>query len=196
MSSSPSTVSIRRELKSSRQLHDLERYRQTVYHSGAGRHIAEARRRSRGAHKFEPATTANVDWVLYPTYDPPSSLHSRSVVASPHHPSSVTSSGTTSLAKHVTSTKRSSDVKPKATVIVDVRQSIGTVSDTLKPSFQKSPILTPPPTPRMERLPTPDLSDLDAVPLCDCGVEAHVVKFCTSCKTVSDSRSMQAWLDS
>ncbi|PVI03230.1 hypothetical protein DM02DRAFT_265998 [Periconia macrospinosa] len=41
--------------------------------------------------------------------------------------------------------------------------------------------MTPPPTPRMERLSTPDLEDLDLRPFCDCCTGMNHVKYCASC---------------
>jgi len=38
-----------------------------------------------------------------------------------------------------------------------------------------------PPTPLLGRLPTPELSDLDEIPFCDCCIDEQVVKRCASC---------------
>lgn len=40
---------------------------------------------------------------------------------------------------------------------------------------------TPPPTPLLRRLPSPELSDLDEAPFCECD-EAKVVPYCTLCR--------------
>ena len=180
MPSSPSSTPKQQATRPPGRLQDLGQYRQTVYHDGAGRHIAESRRRPRAVRKLQPATTANPDWVLYPTNNASPSPYSRSANASRDYPSSV-SSGKTGVAPHVTSAKRSSNINPKTIVIVDARQSTKIVADELKPSIQIPAVLTPPPTPKIERLPTPDFHDLDEAPFCNCGVEAHIVKFCTTC---------------
>jgi hypothetical protein len=44
-----------------------------------------------------------------------------------------------------------------------------------------STLPTPPPTPRMGRLETPDLSDLEDTPFCDCCEDLKPVKSCPSC---------------
>ncbi|OCK74198.1 hypothetical protein K432DRAFT_311203 [Lepidopterella palustris CBS 459.81] len=57
------------------------------------------------------------------------------------------------------------------------------VTNTNKKKTYQSSIPSPPPTPRFQRLPTPDLPELGQTPFCDCCISAHVVKFCASCGT-------------
>ncbi|KAF1851777.1 uncharacterized protein K460DRAFT_41191 [Cucurbitaria berberidis CBS 394.84] len=185
MPSSPSTASTQQAARPPTQLRDLEKYRQTIYHNDAGHHIAESRRRSRVVRRVEPAPTAYCDWILYPTTNATSSSRIHLVDASPHPTSSASSSRNTSLATHVTTAKPSSNVRPKAVIVIEEQQSVETGRNRKQPPLQTSVVLTPPPTPRMDRLPTPDFLDLDEAPFCDCGVEAHIVKFCTSCNMAS-----------
>lgn len=42
-------------------------------------------------------------------------------------------------------------------------------------------LATPPATPKMERLPTPELEDLDERPFCDCCTGVQVMKYCAAC---------------
>jgi hypothetical protein len=88
-------------------------------------------------------------------------------------------------AGHVTPVPRAG-AKPKA-VIIQSRSS-ATPTGKQKPGFvHYSDVPTPPPTPRFERLPTPELSDLkDGAPFCDCCQGETSMKYCTSCATELD----------
>jgi hypothetical protein len=76
--------------------------------------------------------------------------------------------------------------KPKA-VIIQSRSS-ATPRGKQKPGFvQYSDVPTPPPTPKFERLPTPEFSDLeDGAPFCGCCQGETSMKYCTSCATEFD----------
>jgi hypothetical protein len=81
---------------------------------------------------------------------------------------------------HVTSNSRPERLQTKAIVV----QTLHTVNaaksyDTSK--LDNLFISTPPPTPKFERLPTPDLDDLDERPFCNCCVDTCVVKYCVAC---------------
>ncbi|KAF2497829.1 hypothetical protein BU16DRAFT_326352 [Lophium mytilinum] len=47
--------------------------------------------------------------------------------------------------------------------------------------FMQPDLPSPPPTPKMGRLPTPDIPDLDEKPFCNCCEESSRFKYCTSC---------------
>lgn len=186
MSSSPSTSSIQSTSMYPVQPRHGERYRQTVYHDGAGRQIAECRRRSGLVQKVKAPTTTRQDWILYPASDATEDRQSSLPHASVSHNRSSSSSLHGGLAPHVTKVKRSSKVRPKAVVIVTSSKPTEAKQSSVKKSFHQGAELTPPPTPRIERLPSPDLSDLDDAPFCNCGIHAHIVKFCVLCNTKVD----------
>lgn len=161
-------------------LYPNPRQYQTVYDNGSDRCIVERRRRSRrvtetvvearrgGPRSQTPASsTETLPELLTP-------LRTRS------YPSSRSSSKSTSLAR----SRGASVAKAmtKTTVIITTHQMTQQrpKQDAAAPSrIQSEP--TPPPTPRLERLPTPELSDLDEAPFCDCDKTA-LMTYCTSCK--------------
>ncbi|KAF2708373.1 hypothetical protein K504DRAFT_353155, partial [Pleomassaria siparia CBS 279.74] len=51
----------------------------------------------------------------------------------------------------------------------------------ISPLFKTLVITTPPPTPKIDRLPTPELDDLDGFPFCNCCVDVYHCKYCVSC---------------
>jgi hypothetical protein len=166
---------------------DVNHYRQTVYQDGAGLQIAETRRRS-GIVRSGP-TQAYVDFILYPGDDTPPSPRSRQNEVSQHHPAPRTATAKSESGPHVTSAKRSSRLKPKPMIVQRTAGSNNQpLSDSTKVPYHTSAGPTPPPTPRLARLSTPDFSDLDEAPFCDCGIEAHVVKRCTAC-----SKELDLW---
>jgi hypothetical protein len=166
---------------------DVNHYRQTVYHDGAGLQIAETRRRS-GIVRSGP-TQAYVDFILYPGDDTPPSPRSRQNEVSQHHPAPRTATAKSESGPHVTSAKRSSRLKPKPMIVQRTAGSNNQPrSNSTKVPYHTSAGPTPPPTPRLARLSTPDFSDLDEATFCDCGIEAHVVKRCTAC-----SKELDLW---
>ncbi|OCL13202.1 hypothetical protein AOQ84DRAFT_120411 [Glonium stellatum] len=48
-------------------------------------------------------------------------------------------------------------------------------------SFRQHDLPSPPPTPRFQRLATPDLPQLEEARFCDCCADSRAVKFCSSC---------------
>ncbi|KAF1835779.1 hypothetical protein BDW02DRAFT_495117 [Decorospora gaudefroyi] len=165
-------------------------YRQTMYHDGAGLRIAESRRRSGMVRKVEPSAQAYVDFVLYPANDAETSLRSHPDEVEQHHPASRAATGESRSRSHVTFAKRSSKIRAKPVIVHGIAKSTETLSDKTKASLQTSADPTPPPTPRPARLSTPDLSELDEAPFCDCGFEPHVVKRCATCGKTVDLWSM------
>ncbi|KAH6870030.1 hypothetical protein BKA58DRAFT_169854 [Alternaria rosae] len=182
-SSSPSLQSTHQAPAMSEQKQEGYGYRQTTYHNGRGVQIEESRRRSWALRKVEPPVQTYTDFVLYPldnnhTY-PRSSL--RQVEQS--HPAlrgRATGLGERHVT-HVTSAKHVSKGKSKPVVIHGSAKSNRELPVESKGVSNSSAGPTPPPTPRLGRLPTPELDDLDEAPFCDCGVESHVIKRCTEC---------------
>lgn len=180
MPSSPSTSSTRQAAAYPEQLQESHVYRQTAYHNGAGFQIEESRRRSGVVRKVESPTRAYVDFVLYPMNDVPLAPQSRTIQGFRRDPAPRSSPAEHSSKSHVTSAKRASRIS-KPVVIHEVSKSVNAKPDTAKSSYRTSSGPTPPPTPRLARLSTPDFPDLDEAGFCDCGIDAHVVRRCTSC---------------
>lgn len=161
---------------------EVHEYRQTMYHDKTGVQIAECRRRAGVTRRVEPSTQTYVDFILYPA----NSTQSSSKV--PTHDSSRRAVQDMKLDEssnpHVTSAKHSS--RPKPAIIQRASESRRILPSEDKTSFSFSGEPTPPPTPRMFRLPTPELPDLKEAPFCNCGVRRHVVKRCTTCSKEVD----------
>ncbi|KAF1940673.1 hypothetical protein EJ02DRAFT_225415 [Clathrospora elynae] len=183
---SPSISSARQAATFPAQLHEGHGYRQTMYHDGIGLHITDSRRRSSMVRKVEYQRHAYADFVLYPTNDAPPSPRGRLVDVLQDHPAPQVSSAKPSVGSHVTSAKPSSKVRLKPAIIHGVAQSDEAMPDKKEQAFQSSAGPTPPQTPRLARLSTPDLSDLDEALFCECGVQANVVRCCTSCNKEVD----------
>lgn len=164
---------------------ETRRYRQTMYHDKAGVQIAESRRRGGGARKVESPTQTYTDFVLYPTDSIKSSSRSHSYDSSRCSAPKVRERESYSI-PHVTSAKHSSKVRPKPAIIQRALEPRRKLSGEEKRSFYFPEEPTPPPTPRLTRLPTPELPDLKEAPFCDCGVGVHVVKRCRICNKEVD----------
>ncbi|USP81050.1 uncharacterized protein yc1106_08324 [Curvularia clavata] len=163
------------------EVHD---YRQTMYHDKAGVQIAECRRRAGVTRKVEPSTQTYVDFILYPESSIDSSskahIHDYSRRALPDMKLGESSK------PHVTSAKDSSRSRPKPAIIQRTSESRRMLPSGEKMSSYFSGEPTPPPTPRMLRLPTPELPDLKEAPFCNCGIRGHVVKRCRTCSKEVD----------
>lgn len=90
---------------------------------------------------------------------------------------------------------RSRAAKPSTPVILYYHGGGMTTEQTggaarLEPSYGPtsgacdSKYLSPPPTPKIGRLPTPDLEPLDDAPFCDCCAETGIRNFCTNCGSI------------
>lgn len=155
---------------------------QMMYDDGSGRRIIDSRRRSRKlsgtriSAKTARAESNTSTSKVRPCFESPS-------VPEEQKQPVLRARSDTVQAPHVTFVKqsRSSPSKPKAVIIVD--QSTRNLSRTTQ--VQISPRsrfeFTPPPSPRLGRLETPELSDLEDTPFCECGADAHIVKRCTRC---------------
>ncbi|EUC50455.1 hypothetical protein COCMIDRAFT_81892 [Bipolaris oryzae ATCC 44560] len=168
---------------------DTRRYRQTIYHDKAGVQIAESRRRAGGACKVESPSQTYTDFVLYPMDSINPSSRSRSHDSSRCSAPKVRERESYSTS-HVTSAKHSSKVRPKPAIIQRALESRRKLSGEEKRGFYFPEESTPPPTPRSNRLPTPELPDLKEAPFCDCGAGGHIVKYCKTCNKEVDLWSM------
>lgn len=184
MPSSQPTPSSHR-VASSRQMQSALSYAhdQTVYDDGSGHRIVDSRRRSRMG--LVRAVTTQADRVSTPTEDAVPSRNP-STIAVRHRAASGMSPKTLGSEQHVT--RRTERLTAKPPVIIGAPRPATTKSYDkvfLSKAHEES---TPPPTPRVRRLSTPDLPDLAEAPFCGCGFEAPVVKYCTRCGAVISSR--------
>jgi hypothetical protein len=187
-SSSPSTSPTRQAAAYPEQLHERHFYRQKTYQNGAGLQIETSRRRSGVVRKVESPTRAYADFVLFPGSDVPPAPQSQTVEGFRKDPASRAFLAEHSIL-HVTSAKRTSRTGSKPVVIHKTSKSLETKPDTAKPSYQPFSDTTSPPTPRLARLATPDFSDPDEAPFCECDADAHVIRRCTSCNKEAVFRS-------
>ena len=160
-------------------------YRQTMYHDGASVCIEESRR-SGVARKVEPSTETFVDFVLYPTSSTESTPRSHPHEALHNHPAPKRRVAGSNSYPHVTSAKHSSRSRAKPAIVHGALGSSELLGIGARSALQSSAGPTPPPTPRLKRLPTPELPGLDEAPFCDCGVGEHIVKRCTVCSKEVD----------
>jgi hypothetical protein len=168
--------------------------RQTVYDDGRSRCIVESRRRSQMVRDIE---------VNHIEHSSIWSIPDRAMMKTPNRPylgrmqspCSVASS-TRSLREGLAS-PRDRDAKPlsnktKAVVIIPVSFGTKELSVTKRNGTSQHWVEpTPPPTPRLRRLPTPELSDLGDAPFCECD-EVALRRYCNSCR--KDMDPLTEWI--
>ncbi|KAF2865321.1 hypothetical protein BDV95DRAFT_256881 [Massariosphaeria phaeospora] len=154
-------------------------YRKVEYHDGMIIRIAESRRRSHVTLSRTLSTSSRRSQYTDTSID-----YSRSTRSDPTGPydQSHSSFSTTSPASlsYLTSVPHSSSRRRAKAVIIQASTSEEPKSKEAYPYFDASSMLTPPPTPRIERLSTPELPDLDETLFCDC-CASHDLKSCASC---------------
>jgi hypothetical protein len=190
MPSSPSIHSTKQATAHPVRQQEVNDYRQTLYHDGAGVQIAESRRHSGIVRNIGWPAQSYLDFVLYPTNDSSPSPRSHPPEASQQRPALHSAAADARFGPQVTSAKHSSKSRSGPVIVHGAAKSIEALPDKTRVSYQTSAGPTPPPTPRLARLATPDLSDLDEAPFCDCSAEAHVVKRCTACSSELDLWAM------
>lgn len=156
-------------------------YRRTDYRHGNVVRITESRRRSPMVSSY------GLDQTIHPlrslSREIPVDLSSPSLKASSQV---LRAHSTRSSQQHQhqygTLTPKSSS-KPKAQAVI-VQGPISVSVDFHKrdavPRFSVD-ICTPPPTPRMSRLATPELDDLEERSFCDCCTGRRTAKYCAGC---------------
>jgi hypothetical protein len=192
MSSSPTeSPSARQTPTRPMQRSFLQAHGQVVYDDGSGRRIVESRRRSREVSGIRTSVkTARIGYSKPTTSNVMLSPSDPWAIEEQKHPASRAPSKT-GLASHVTSAKKLKSLsKPKVVVIIDPFMRTASEACQTESSLQRHIELTPPPTPRLSRLETPDLSDLEDTPFCGCGADAHIVKRCTWCGHEISSQSV------
>jgi len=165
------------------QKQEEDEYRQTTYHNGRSIQIEESRRRSWAVRKFDSPVQTYADFVLYPVENEHTSQRSRlQQVELPHPaPRGLAAGPGERHVTHVTSAKNVSKGRSKTVVLHGELKSNRELLVESKGALHSSAGPTPPPTPRLGRLPTPDLDELDEAPFCDCGGDSHAVKRCAEC---------------
>jgi hypothetical protein len=92
-----------------------------------------------------------------------------------------TTESSLATAGHVTSAHLPSRKLTAKPILIQAQPVKEVQKPKISSSFDAYEILTPPPTPRIGRLATPDLPELEAFPFCHCCEERNIVKYCTSC---------------
>ncbi|KAF1949196.1 hypothetical protein CC80DRAFT_278443 [Byssothecium circinans] len=83
---------------------------------------------------------------------------------------------------HVTSAYRTRAFRPQTkAIIIQTTTPVDPAKASIISKMGSGYVSTPPPTPKIRRLPTPDLDELDERPFCNCCIDAHAVKYCASC---------------
>lgn len=173
-----SSPSERQATGSAKQPSSVVAHHQTVYNSDRGHCIVEGRSRMVRAAKAPSSASACRPATSLSHATPTQERHSAvGFVNFPSPPASPRECP--GLAPHVTFAKHSH--KPKVVVVASPRMSSKQLpgDDSAFKGWEEP---TPPPTPRLGRLPTPDLSDLEDAPFCGCDSKATIVRYCTSCK--------------
>jgi len=175
MSSTPSTPASPRALKPVRE---PPSYRQTEYYDGRDRCIVESRRHSSMAC---PTMLACPPKVFEP---PPYALRTGAASEQSENLRQLFSPGSSRLSAgsramvHVT---MKSPEPYKEAVVLEKGVQKKSKKAQESPIFFESDVTNPPPTPRINRLATPELDELDERPFCACCTRAHMMKYCTSC---------------
>jgi hypothetical protein len=161
-----------------------DRLRQTVYDDGRSRCIVEHRRRSEMVRDIEANHIEHSSVWSIPDINMKKTPNLQYLGRS-QSPSFAASS--TRSPREALTSSRDKDAKPlsnktKAVVIVPVSLETNELSVTKRNgTSQHWGEPTPPPTPRLTRLPTPELSDLGDAPFCECD-EVALRRYCNSCR--------------
>ena len=169
--SSTSTVSSSRPSSSSK-------YRVAEYYDGQVLRIHESRRRPHVTSLAKSTSSARHE-------RPIGAYASLLPIAEPNSNAKGTDHGDRSnkhgsrMISHVTT---ATHISPKAKpVIIQSPLPLRTLKKGALPVFEDSDIPTPPQTPKMQRLATPEIEEWDDSPFCDCCADMRFIKFCTSC---------------
>jgi len=176
MASSPSTP---QSATWTRQSSAAQLYRQLDYFDGKDVCIVESRRR-RHVSRAEGSA--------------PSLIHSRDsneaveprvsmLSGSWNRPSQMEASSSSEASdprtsRHVTSRPRGTKAK---TVSIQAPLREDRIGSWVEQQAKVQDVLTPPPTPKISRLPTPELEDVGNVRFCSCCAGEDVVRFCSWC---------------
>jgi hypothetical protein len=189
MSSSPkaaSSSSIQQAAKVSKQSSSNDRPYQTVYTDGRRCCIVESRRRSRTVRRIGPRDNQDSRHNSLLDHGGPASLEHISANGSLDRPSSMVSSSSSSkgLASSRDTYARPLPNTPKAVIIIPTSSKSCAVK-VGQATSKRWVEPTPPPTPRLGRLPSPELPDLDEAPFCECD-KAALMTYCMTCRKEVD----------
>lgn len=159
-----------------------ERVSQTVYDDGRGRYIVASRQRPQTVRRTNAVDNEHSQPRPIRRNDMIEAEERLSSRESPRYPASCTPSKSEGLAlSREVCVEQQSPKYPKKVVIIPASSKPVNPKPRLERStLQRWAEPTPPPTPRMGRLPSPELSDLEA-PFCECD-EAIMPRYCASCK--------------
>jgi hypothetical protein len=183
MSSSPmAPSSVHQAARISKQSSSSSKLHQTVYDDGRSRCIVEFRRRSKMVRDIDANHIGQSAQWPKPERNVMESPKCRYSSGSQNPSPAASSTRREGLAAPRDGYAKLSSRKTRTVVIVPVSSKMN------GPNFERSfggskqwieP--TPPPTPRLRRLPSPELSDLDEAPFCECD-EAALKRYCNACK--------------
>ncbi|OAG06941.1 uncharacterized protein CC84DRAFT_631194 [Paraphaeosphaeria sporulosa] len=159
-------------------------YRQTDYQNGKAIQVVESRRRAPVTSMSMSAQEVHALAPLSPKNQTSSSSRSHKISSQQSQHQSTSTPSLPNQYGHVT--PRSSPKTKARSQVVIVQGSVSVAVDFRKRDVAIG-LATPPPTPRIARLPTPELEDLDERPLCNCCTGAQIVKYCARCGCELDS---------
>ncbi|KAH7090543.1 hypothetical protein FB567DRAFT_294539 [Paraphoma chrysanthemicola] len=160
-------------------------HHQTVYNDDRGHCIVD--RHSKVARAANRSKSAHVSQLAPPSrHTIPAPTHRSSIAPMDYHHANGSPCKSLRLAPHVTTAKHSS--KPEVILHTAVASTWEELFDDGK-GYKSYKELTPPPTPRLGRLPTPDIPDLEDRLFCECDSKANVVTYCTTCRRLADTCS-------
>jgi hypothetical protein len=172
----------------------VNRYREVVYHDGRGRFITDSRRPRTASWVESTALSHSSCSSRWPEQSDMSLGIQHSVLET----SQTTNMSQTAVPlgdRHVTVAKHAP--KSRLKVIVERKgrrnepESVEETSRVFEQSQEPrrqywTQVLTPPSTPRIRRLSTPELSGAEDTPFCDCNNQRKVVRCCASCRRLVD----------
>lgn len=181
--SSPSPYSLPRQTTYFPSAGHPQRYRQVDYHDGKGVQVVESRRRAPVTSKSISAPRVDARSQTHPKKQAPA--YSRTYQTSSQAPQRRSTSASSLSAQIGHVTPRSLPRKSRGQVVI-VQGGVSVAVDFGKKDVTVG-LATPLPTPKIGRLPTPELEDLDERPFCECCVDVRVVKYCAACGCQMDS---------
>lgn len=160
-----------------------KRYYQTIYVDGHQSYVVESRRSNRRPGRISARGSGSSHRCLILDGSDAVPLQRLASNSSSGSPSTKTPSPAdrAALAPSRDGTDQVPPTKASTIIARSAAQYLTTVEVETRLRGQKWEEPTPPPTPRLDRLPSPELPDLDEAPFCECD-QGTVLCYCTSCK--------------